>query len=562
MARAGEKKNRLAKISDFEYIDIEWDKSSLCSPEDVYIKMTTEHRRKNFAQFFTPVQIAKIMAEWIASVRPKNVLEPSVGTGVLIRALGELIPDAKITCIDIDQAPIALAKKSAPSHLLCNFLQADFLKHKMQEKFDGILSNPPYLRHHDIAYNIDIHDEIGKRSDVVISKACNLYILFIFEICRLLAKGGRAAIIVPADWLSANSALCLREYFMEVRLLKELLYFDESDRHFDGVLTTSVILLLENDGIKNSEFVVRHYSSGLEVVSIKSIDWNSLKKTKKWNNSLFSETSKINLSVISLASLATTKRGLATGANEFFHLTDNEIFSANILPASFLPCIGSARDVSGLIFVEADLVNLAKSGSRTKLVNLSGKLSDAEQQYIKFGEDQRYHERFLLARRHPWYKNEKREPAPIWAASFGRDRIRFIWNQSLAVNLTTYHCIYPQNLTSSQLGALVCLLNSSPIQNRFTEHLRVLSGGLLKFQPNDLLQIEIPDVRNLSENQLSRLNALIIAIDVELRIDKSACDSDKSVMRELDTYVEALLNSNIAANEPMIEIVTDQLEMF
>lgn len=562
MARAGEKKIRLAKISDFENVDIEWESNSLASPEASYVEGVTEGRRQHFAQFFTPSPIAKMMAKWVAGVQPKHILEPSVGTGVLVRAIGELISGSKVTCIDIDQAPMALAKKSAPSHLMCNFSQADFLRHQLHEKFDGILSNPPYLRHHDIAYDTDIHTEIGNRNQVVISKACNLYILFIFEICRLLAQGGRAAILVPADWLSSNAALCLREYLMETRPLKELLYFDESDHHFDGALTTSVVLLLENDGIKNSEFSVKHYSSGLSIVSDKSVEWNSLKKIKKWNNFLVGETSEKNDSVISLSALAKTKRGLATGANEFFHLTDAEFLSANISSANVLPCIGSARDVSGLIFDETDLANLAKAGSRTKLVNFSGELSEAEKKYIRFGEDQGYHERFLLARRRPWYKNEKRDPAPIWAASFGRDRVRFVWNQSLAVNLTTYHCIYPKNLTSVQLGALVCLLNSSPIQTRFAEHLRVLGGGLLKFQPNDLLLIEIPDVRIMDVNQLSTLNTFLVAIDAEMRSDKSKRSLNVSVMPELDMYVETLLSSNMAANEPIIEAVSDQLEMF
>jgi len=562
MARAGEKKIRLAKISDFENVDIDWNPNSLATPEESYIDGVTEGRRQHFAQFFTPASIAKMMAKWVAGVQPKNILEPSVGTGVLVRAIGELISDSKITCIDIDQAPMVLARKSAPLDLTCEFLQGDFLRHPIHEKFDGILSNPPYLRHHDIAYDMDIHAEIGTRNHIVISKACNLYILFIFEICRLLALGGRAAILVPADWLNSNAALCLREYLIEIRSLKELLYFDESDHHFHGALTTSVVLLLENDGTRNPEFSVKHYSSGLEIVSKKSVEWSSLKKIKKWNNFLVGEVSEKNDSVITLDALAKTKRGLATGANEFFHLTDSEISLANISSANLLPCIGNARDVSGLIFVEDDLVKLAQSGSRTKLVNFTGELSDAEQQYIKHGEDQGYHERFLLARRRPWYKNEKREPAPIWAASFGRDRVRFIWNQSQALNLTTYHCIYPKNLTTIQLGALVCLLNSGPIQNRFSEHLRVLGGGLLKFQPNDLLSIEVPDVRTLSLDQLSVLNVFLIAIDDELRRDKSTRNSNGGVMPDLDIYVEALLNSEIAAKKAVMEVVSDQLEMF
>lgn len=105
------------------------------------------------------------------------------------------------------------------------------------------------------------------------------------------------------------------------------------------------------------------------------------------------------------------------------------------------------------------------------------------------------------------------------------------------------------------------LLNSGPIQARFAEHLRVLGGGLLKFQPNDLLSIEIPDVRNLSDSQLLVLNTFLTKMDDELRRGGKAGLSE-SVILELDNYVEGLLKLEPSLAAPKVEKESEQLEMF
>ncbi len=562
MAKAGEKKVRLTPASEFKELFIELSEKDRGAPEARYIATVPNNRRQHFAQFFTPPRIATLMATWVSTITPERILEPSVGTGILVRAIGEKITSANVTCIDVDQAPLDVATRTAPKHLDCNFVQRDFLLGNIKELFDGVLSNPPYLRHHDISYEVDIYEEIGKRNKVVISKACNIYVLFIFEILRVLAPGGRAAILVPTDWLSSNAAKCLRDHLLKTKMLKEMLCFDENDNQFNDAITTSVVLLIEKSQFKNDPLLLRFYSDKFDAPFIKVIDWQTLEFAKKWSGILVNEVIDGSNFLLSLSEIATTKRGLATGANQFFHLTERQVDEASISYSNVLPCIGAAKDVLGLIFTKEDLARLDLAGAATKLVNFSGKLSEAELKYIKQGEERGYHKRFLLARRNPWFKNEQREVAQIWAASFARNHVKFIWNQSGALNLTTYHCIYTKNLSEFQIGALVCLLNSSPIQRRFAEHLRVLGGGLLKFQPNDLLEIQIPDVRLLSNQQLFDLNSFLSVINGQLWALPSSQISNCSVVSDLDNYVEALLKLDFASIEAAEGVLDDQMELF
>ena len=51
--------------------------------EKSYSKLTALEHRKKFAQFFTPFQLASLMADWLLGNENLNtVLEPAFGLGV------------------------------------------------------------------------------------------------------------------------------------------------------------------------------------------------------------------------------------------------------------------------------------------------------------------------------------------------------------------------------------------------------------------------------------------------------------------------------------------------
>ena len=112
MAKAGAKKDRLINIDDLEDLSIEWPIGSTETPEQLYVRAVPRSRRSSLGQFFTPAPIASLMVNWIRGVKPLTVLDPSVGPGILTRTVREALPDARITCIDIDQVALQLAYAS------------------------------------------------------------------------------------------------------------------------------------------------------------------------------------------------------------------------------------------------------------------------------------------------------------------------------------------------------------------------------------------------------------------------------------------------------------------
>lgn len=76
-----------------------------------------------------------------------KILDVGTGSGCIAIALAHEIPQAQITAVDIHEGALTLAQLNSRRHALNNieFRQMDFLKNIPGEKYDMIVSNPPYV---------------------------------------------------------------------------------------------------------------------------------------------------------------------------------------------------------------------------------------------------------------------------------------------------------------------------------------------------------------------------------------------------------------------------------
>jgi adenine-specific DNA-methyltransferase len=209
----------------------------------------------------------------------------------------------------------------------------------------------------------------------------------------------------------------------------------------------------------------------------KKIDAKTLRNASKWDYLIRRGDIQEIPGFVNLSQLACTKRGIATGANDFFHLSSERVRQLGISDKNLISCIGQARDVRGLSFTKKDFASLCNEGKRTKLVSFSGSINGREAAYIAHGENLNLHRRYLLSKRNPWYSMEVRPPSPIWAAVFGRKELRFILNEALVANLTTFHSVYPHDTSPSFCKALTVCLNSRLVQEMAQSNMRVYGGG-------------------------------------------------------------------------------------
>ena len=90
------------------------------------------------------------------TTNPRNILDMGTGTGCIICAICKNIPDINGTAIDISRSALRVARKNIKKLNLNKRIKtkhASFANFKSDEKFDIIVSNPPYIKYGDSRVN-------------------------------------------------------------------------------------------------------------------------------------------------------------------------------------------------------------------------------------------------------------------------------------------------------------------------------------------------------------------------------------------------------------------------
>lgn len=197
-----------------------------------------------YAEYFTPHAVAKIMAECLVTgenVSNVTCYDPSAGSGTLLMNLAHAIGEDKCTIYsqDISQKSSSLLRLNLILnnlvHSIQNIIQGNTILspyHRQEdgqlEKFDYIVSNPPFkLDFSD--YRDDLDSKANKERffagipNIPKTKkdSMAIYLLFIQHIMYSLSAKGKAAIVVPTGFITAQSGIDkkIREKLVESKML-------------------------------------------------------------------------------------------------------------------------------------------------------------------------------------------------------------------------------------------------------------------------------------------------------------------------------------------------------
>lgn len=181
-----------------------------------------------YAEYYTPHAVSKIMASILVDGPVKNVTcyDPSAGSGTLLMNLAHAIGEDRCTIYsqDISQKSSSLLRLNLILnnlvHSIPNIIQGNTITtpyHKNGNKlmtFDYIVSNPPFkLDFSDYRDDLD-SKENSERFFAGIPKIMlkspdkmAIYLLFIQHIMFSLSSKGKAAVVVPTGFLTAQSGI-------------------------------------------------------------------------------------------------------------------------------------------------------------------------------------------------------------------------------------------------------------------------------------------------------------------------------------------------------------------
>lgn len=467
-------------------------------------KVGLAHRKK-YAQFFTPEDISDFMAKWILSSNKcyADILDPAFGLGIFCRSLMKINKRIKVTGYDIDDIILNYAKKNfASQNDSVSICKQDYLESSWCKKYDGIICNPPYLKFHDydnVRYISDVNSHLGTK----LNGFTNIYTLFLLKSISQLKEGGRLAYIIPSEFLNSDYGVEVKKALIESGTLKHVIIVDFTECPFDDALTTASILFCEKSECEeNVRFSIIKKISDLSSCfhNYKSYSLDHLDANVKWKQ-YYEQTSASNYqNLVPFKTFAKVTRGIATGANNYFTFNLSKLDDFNIEERYVLPCICHSQDVNTPIFTSDDFKLLAKGNKNVFLFNGCAAKDDlAVNHYIELGEQLEINKRYLTASRSPWYSIENRPPSPIWVSVFNRSGLRFVRNEANVHNLTTFHCVYNNEIIDTDV--LFAYLVTSVAKQIFLDNSRQYGNGLIKFEPNDLNEGMVVDLTLLTSSE-------------------------------------------------------------
>jgi len=504
-----------------------------------------QRETRRLGQVATPEPIARLMAKWVMSAKPNAVLDPAAGLGGLLAACRQFDQRVGWVGAERDTETLQRAKTSAPRG--AKLILADYLKSDAG-LFDGIIANPPYVKAHRLDYSEKDWLYFEERLGTPLDRLTNLYALFLLKIWEDLAPRGRAAVILPAEFLNANFGEEIKERLLRAIRPVGIAIFAPSLNLFADALTTSAIVLLEKgravkapiwaklaESVEDAEAFVEGLLAGkISAAGNGLIDLAALNPKDKWLNLLLNgATEKIPVRFAKrVGDYFNCRRGIATGANDFFCLSRAEMREHHLSEAHVVPCITKATDADGLVFTSEKFDALIARDRRCFLLNPSRNGQNLTR-YLELGERQGIPKRHLPSHRPVWYLPENRAVADIWVAVFSRESVKFILNTSGAKNLTCFHGLYAKPENESIAPVMTLFLNSSLGRESFSQVNRFYGDGLNKLEPKDVEDMPCPLMPKLNRMKANELICKLAEFET-LALDERTTRIDELVKRYFD----------------------------
>lgn len=486
----------------------------------------TQEERNIMGQFSTPIALAIDVLAHAKTIFPKQCkvrfLDPAFGTGSFYSALISVFPSIKIetaTGFEVDEhygkPTLKLWGKTE-----LNYQLADFTKQippSEDEKYNLIICNPPYVRHHHINGQKErLQAKALDAANMKLSGLAGLYCYFMALTHPWMGKNAIAGWLIPSEFMDVNYGQAVKDYLLNEVTLLQIHRFDPSDVQFEDALVSSAVVWFKNKKPGKNHKVKFTYGGTIDKPTHeKDVSLSTLAQEKKWTRFPLSD-EREESNAPKLSDFFVVKRGIATGDNKYFVLEREKIEARGLPLEQFRPILPSPRYLT-VTEVKAD-----KSGHpdiKNQLFVLDCKLPFDEVKkiypklyaYLEEGIQAGVSERYLCKSRKIWYSQESRPESRFYCTYIGRsdnegkNPFRFVLNRSKAIVSNSYLILYPKPHLEKEIEqnpelseTLLQALNQITGKAMLDEG-RVYGGGMHKMEPKELANVPAFEISAIFE---------------------------------------------------------------
>lgn len=381
--------------------------------------MATVTLQKALGAFYTEQPAATRLVQWAICDASAVVLDPSCGDGSFLAAartrLAQLgCKSPEIYGIDVSPEAISEAHKRVKGAKL---IEQDFFNVDPESLpvFNCVVGNPPFIRYQTFNGNKGSKGHARAREvGVKLPLLASSWAPFVVHAARFLRRGGRLGMVMPAELGHAMYAREVLRFLLERFRHVAIKMF--RDKLFDSLSQSTVLLLCDGYGESCRSFVV---------VSADDLEGNGRQLARADISAVTSGKFRLSHYVVSeevrslyedLAANRGVRRfgevadvgiGYVTGANDFFHLSDEERQRWDI-PMQFLrPAIRNLSGVKDVEYTREHWNSRRRSGDKIYLLAVpaaaKSSLPASLSRYLDKGESDGISERYKCRIRRFWY---------------------------------------------------------------------------------------------------------------------------------------------------------------
>lgn len=495
---------------------------------------------------------------WTVRRTTQRVFDPGYGGAELLAfaarrlaALHRRDPGQLVFGVEVDAEAAAtgrdrLGQLGVPSEHLLNANVFEISPGDLCEQgFDGIVGNPPYVRHHLLtSEDKRLARACARKAGVDLGERADVWAYVVAHLLSFLSPGGRMGLLLPSSILHADYALPVLEALgMEGRRSRLIRVHEHQ---FPDVSERTVVLLVENaegagevayDEVQDLDAFRRYLrrssrwsvGSALEC-SERSYSAVARRKTRmQW----FLPPSVARLwdeltatpQVERLSSVATVRIGVVTGANRFFVRRQDDIAPLLGEGVRAVPALSRGGWPTRLTWTADDDAERSRSPSRLVVIDPLAQLTPELQRAVNAAEREGLHQTSHCRKREPWYALTDWAAPDLFLPYMAAEAPRLVVNLCGATCTNSIHRIWlgatsppPADLAVASWTS-ICRLSAELTGRSY-------GAGVLKLEVREANELQLPLVSGAGEH----LAAIEQAFEDGGR-DRARREADRLILR-------------------------------